>query len=116
HPYARIYARKAAEKQKRRKVWTHTLEKELFSPTELSTLSAPNRRTIYQASLEAHIDYLHRELTQHGLFPVPLGDLEPFKGLNCKTAKAGHNITMVAGLHHDATLAKMKLRELERAV
>ncbi|EGN99388.1 hypothetical protein SERLA73DRAFT_18705, partial [Serpula lacrymans var. lacrymans S7.3] len=60
HPYARLYARK--DVTKRRKIWNHVLEKSLFSPHELSTLGAPHRRTIYIASLEAHIDRLHSQL------------------------------------------------------
>jgi hypothetical protein len=33
HPYARLYAKKDASK--RRKIWNHVLEKQLFSPQEL---------------------------------------------------------------------------------
>ncbi|KAF8560415.1 hypothetical protein BDR04DRAFT_994622, partial [Suillus decipiens] len=60
HPYARLYAKK--DGSKRRKIWNHVLEKQLFSPQELSTMGAPHRRTIYIASLEAHIDRLHNQL------------------------------------------------------
>jgi len=73
-------------------------------------MGAPHRRTIYIATLEAHIDCLHAQLLAIGLYPVPFERLEPFKGLNCKTAKS-----MVAGLQHDASHVKMKLLELERA-
>jgi hypothetical protein len=59
-------------------------------------MSAPNRRAIYQASLESHVDHLHRLLYAQGLFPVQLEKLEPFKGLNCKIAK-------VCALFHAAT-------------
>ena len=34
HPYARLYAKK--DGSKRRKIWNHVLEKQLFSPQELS--------------------------------------------------------------------------------
>ena len=53
-------------------------------------MGAPHRRTIYIATLEAHIDCLHAQLLAIGLYPVPFERLEPFKGLNCKTAKVGH--------------------------
>ena len=91
-------------------------------------MGAPHRRTIYIATLEAHIDRLHSQLLAIGLYPVPFERLEPFKGLNCKTAKVmfflrGYFITfticlqsMVAGLQHDSSHIKMKLLELERAV
>ncbi|KIJ21688.1 hypothetical protein PAXINDRAFT_95211 [Paxillus involutus ATCC 200175] len=108
HPYARLYAKK--DGSKRRKIWNHVLEKQLFSPQELSTMGAPHRRTIYIASLEAHIDRLHNQLLGIGLYPIPFDRLEPYRGLNSKTAKS-----MVAGLQHDATHIKLKLLELERS-
>lgn len=108
HPYARLYAKK--DSTKRRKIWNHVLEKQLFSPQELSTMGAPHRRTIYIASLEAHIDRLHNHLLSSGLYPIPFNRLEPYCGLNSKTAKS-----MVAGLQHDATQSKLKLLELERS-
>ncbi|EGO24949.1 hypothetical protein SERLADRAFT_408728 [Serpula lacrymans var. lacrymans S7.9] len=108
HPYARLYARK--DVTKRRKIWNHVLEKSLFSPHELSTLGAPHRRTIYIASLEAHIDRLHSQLLSYELYPIPFDKLEPYKGLNSKTAKS-----MVSGLQHDATHTKLKLLELQRS-
>ncbi|KAG2366598.1 hypothetical protein BDR07DRAFT_463491 [Suillus spraguei] len=107
HPYARLYAKK--DGSKRRKIWNHVLEKQLFSPQELSTMGAPHRRTIYIASLEAHIDRLHNQLLGIGLYPIPFQRLEPYRGLNSKTAKS-----MVAGLQHDATHTKLKLLELEQ--
>lgn len=101
HPYARLYAKK--DGSKRRKIWNHVLEKQLFSPQELSvlihlmlltinfgfrsTMGAPHRRTIYIASLEAHIDRLHNQLLGIGLYPIPFQRLEPYRGLNSKTAK-----------------------------
>ncbi|KAK0465123.1 uncharacterized protein EV420DRAFT_940382 [Desarmillaria tabescens] len=128
HPYARLYAKK--EEGKRRKIWNHALEKSLFNAYELSTLGAPHRRTIYMASLEAHIDRLHAQLLSLGFWPVSFDELEPFKGLNSKTAKVRsfyltmqHQVTlspdfqsMVSGLQYDASIAKLKLLELERAV
>ncbi|PBL01045.1 hypothetical protein ARMGADRAFT_1160297 [Armillaria gallica] len=108
HPYARLYAKK--EEGKRRKIWNHALEKNLFNAYELSTLGAPHRRTIYMASLEAHIDRLHAQLFSLGFWPVGFDELEQFKGLNSKTAKS-----MVSGLQYDASIAKLKLLELERA-
>jgi len=110
HPYARLYAKKNTTGAKRRKIWNHALEKSVFNAHEIATMGAPHRRTIYIATLEAHIDCLHAQLLAIGLYPVPFERLEPFKGLNCKTAKS-----MVAGLQHDASHVKMKLLELERA-
>ncbi|KAH9937121.1 uncharacterized protein B0H18DRAFT_867788, partial [Fomitopsis serialis] len=109
HPYARLYTRK--EGAKRRKMWNHALEKSVFTPQEISTMGAPHRRTIYTASLEAHIDRLHTQLLNYALFPVPFEKLECFRGLNTKTAKS-----MVAGLHRDMAELRMKRLELERAV
>ncbi|KAA1468228.1 hypothetical protein DENSPDRAFT_383194 [Dentipellis sp. KUC8613] len=108
HPYARLASKK--DGSKRRKIWNHALEKSIFTSQELSTMGAPSRRTIYIATLEAHIDQLHAQLYDMNFYPVPLKKLEPFTGLNCKTAKS-----MVAGLHHDASQIKMKLLEIERA-
>jgi hypothetical protein len=50
-------------------------------------MGAPHRRTIYIASLEAHIDRLHNQLLGIGLYPIPFQRLEPYRGLNSKTAK-----------------------------
>ena len=88
HPYARIYAKKAeAPTVKRRNMWNHALEKSLFTPDEIATLGAQNRRTIYTASLENHIDELHAQCLELGLYPVPFDALAFYKGLNSKTAK-----------------------------
>jgi hypothetical protein len=50
-------------------------------------MGAPHRRTIYIASLEAHVDRLHAQMISIGLFPIDSKCLDPFKGLNSKTAK-----------------------------
>jgi len=73
-------------------------------------MGAPHRRTIYIASLEAHIDRLHAQLLSMGLYPIPFDKLEPYRGLNSKTAKS-----MVAGLQNDASHTKLKMLELERS-
>ncbi|KII93227.1 hypothetical protein PLICRDRAFT_49298 [Plicaturopsis crispa FD-325 SS-3] len=108
HPYARLANKKDAGK--RRKIWNHALEKSLFTPHELSTMGAPHRRTIYMSSLEAHVDRLHAQLLSIGLYPIPFEKLEPFRGLNSKTAKS-----MIAALQHDDSYTKLKLLELQRA-
>ncbi|KJA29165.1 hypothetical protein HYPSUDRAFT_93392, partial [Hypholoma sublateritium FD-334 SS-4] len=108
HPYARLFAKK--DEVKRRKIWNHALEKSIFDPTQLSSIGAPQRRKIYTASLEAHIDRLHAQLLDLGWWPVAFETLDPFKGLNSKTAKS-----MVSGLQHDASVSKLKLLEMERA-
>ncbi|KZP31292.1 hypothetical protein FIBSPDRAFT_1037742 [Athelia psychrophila] len=109
HPYARLYA-KQEPKKRPRKIWNHKLEKRVFTEHELVTMGAPHRRTIYTASLEAHIDRLHAQLLAIGLYPIPFSDLEPYRGLNIKTAKS-----MVAGLQNDSSHTKLKLLELERS-
>jgi hypothetical protein len=38
HPYARMHSKKQTEKQKRRKVWNHALEKDIFTSNELYAL------------------------------------------------------------------------------
>ena len=50
-------------------------------------MGAPHRRMIYTASLEAHVDRLHDQLASYSLAPVPPEKLEPYRGLNAKTAK-----------------------------
>ncbi|KAH8102473.1 hypothetical protein BXZ70DRAFT_1006393 [Cristinia sonorae] len=111
HPYARLHAKNAQEggTSKRRRMWNHALEKSVFTPQELSTIGAPQRRTIYTASMEAHIDALHAQLLEYALFPVPFEKLEPYRGLNSKTAKS-----MVAGLQKDLSDMKVKQCELQR--
>ncbi|KAI0830668.1 hypothetical protein BC628DRAFT_1416192 [Trametes gibbosa] len=109
HPYARLESKKQGA-GKRRKMWNHALEKMLFTPQEISTMGAPHRRTIYTASLEAHVDLLHEQFMNLPDFPVRPEQLEPYIGLNSKTAKS-----MVSGLHHDVTELKLKIREVERA-
>lgn len=58
-------------------------------------MGAPHRRTIYIASLEAHIDRLHAQLLSMGLYPIPFDKLEPYRGLNSKTAKVRTSPTLV---------------------
>jgi hypothetical protein len=114
HPYARLYAKK--DGAKRRKIWNHALEKSLFTPNELSVLppfvlstpftyiisrslmGAPHRRTIYMASLEAHVDRLHAQMIELGYFPIDFNQLEPFKGLNSKTAKVSSCQNIPSGI------------------
>ncbi|TDL28731.1 hypothetical protein BD410DRAFT_711189 [Rickenella mellea] len=110
-PYARRQAVPTEKKKTGRRIWNHALEKFLFTPHEIATLGAPNRRTIYLASLEAHIDRLHHQLLGMGLYPIPFEALTPYKGLNCKTAKS-----MVAALQFDIAAVRLNLFELERAV
>ena len=50
-------------------------------------MGAQERRKIYLASLEAHIDQLHEQLLSYSLAPVPLEMLVPYGGLNKQTAK-----------------------------
>jgi len=40
-------------------------------------MGAPHRRTIYIASLEAHVDRLHAQLLSLGLYPIPLTNWNP---------------------------------------
>lgn len=56
-----------------------------------STIGAPQRRTIYTASMESHVDALHAQLLEYALYPVPLEKLEPYRGLHSKTAKVNAN-------------------------
>ncbi|KAJ7181730.1 hypothetical protein C8R43DRAFT_869904 [Mycena crocata] len=104
HPYGQ-------EKRKPRKKWNHALEKPLFNILELTTLGGPNRRPIYIASLEAHIDRLHVQLAGLGIQSVPMHELESLKGLNAKTCRA-----MVTGLQNDLSNAHERLLKLQRSV
>ncbi|PPQ76157.1 hypothetical protein CVT26_009217 [Gymnopilus dilepis] len=108
HPYARLLVKQDGTKQ--RKIWSHRLEKLIFTPYELSTIGAPQRRISYIASLEAHVDRLHTQLEKLNIWPVSQEDLESLRGLNTKTAKS-----MVASLQYEASLSRMKLLELQRA-
>ncbi|KAF8335630.1 hypothetical protein F5887DRAFT_891784 [Amanita rubescens] len=96
---------------KRRKSWNHILEDYIFTPSELLTLSKPQRRSIYISSLEAHIDRLIAQLLGTGFWPGGFDDLE-YKWVNAQIAKKG----VAATLHHKATASKQKLVELKRAV
>ncbi|OSD02714.1 hypothetical protein PYCCODRAFT_1467414 [Trametes coccinea BRFM310] len=109
HPYACLNKKKQST-ERRRKMFHHVLEKAIFAPHEIASMGSPHRRTIYTASLEAHIDRLHEQLLSLSLFPVAFGKLQPYHGLNSKTAKS-----MVSGLHHDGLDLKLKICELERA-
>ncbi|KAH8108957.1 hypothetical protein DFH11DRAFT_1630426 [Phellopilus nigrolimitatus] len=93
-----------------RRMWPHKLENVLFTPHEIATLGTPHRRTIYLASLEAHIDRLHSQLLGLGLYPIPVEELQPYKGLNCKTAKG-----MVSGLQHDFAEVRAQMLEIDCA-
>ncbi|KAK0226195.1 hypothetical protein IW262DRAFT_1360331 [Armillaria fumosa] len=97
------------EARKRRKAWNHVLEKAIFTSDEISNESAPQRRKVYVSSLEAHVDALHDQLLQLGLWPVPVKELEQLKGLNSKTAK-----TMVAKLHYNVGLTQIKISQYEK--
>ncbi|KAF5313201.1 hypothetical protein D9619_003237 [Psilocybe cf. subviscida] len=158
HPYARLSEKH--KDNKRRKIWSHTLEKNFFTPEEITPVfarsavtsaypialssplflfnirnCAPHRRPTYIASLEAHIDRVHAKLVEGEWYPVPYSDLDPFKGLNSKTAKIRtygweawarsaaaypHKFevnlvaSMVSGLQCDAIVCNLKLLELQR--
>ncbi|KAF8898674.1 hypothetical protein BD779DRAFT_1666474 [Infundibulicybe gibba] len=105
HPYARLNAKR--DEVKRRRIWNHTLEKFIFSPYELSTVGASKRRPTYIASLEAHVDRLHDQMFAVVNYPP---ELESLRGTHTKTVKS-----MISGLQHDASVARLKLLELERA-
>jgi len=111
HPYARLEAKKSEQQKglKRRKVWDHLLEKRIFSAEELSKVKAQDRRRVYIASLEAHVDCMHSQLLANSLYPVPFERLDDMSGLHSKTAMA-----MISGVLHDTQEMKLKLLELER--
>ncbi|TFK87909.1 hypothetical protein K466DRAFT_490026, partial [Polyporus arcularius HHB13444] len=110
HPYSRLRL-KREHPERRRKMWNLRLEKSIFTAKEISASSSPHRRKVYVESLEAHIDRLHEQLLGYALAPVPPQSLEPYRGLNGKTAKS-----MVCGLQYDTEEINLKLLELERAV
>ncbi|KAJ7706107.1 hypothetical protein B0H17DRAFT_1192644 [Mycena rosella] len=62
HPYDRATVKRRQKDKTGRRMWTHALEKPLFNILELTTLGQTQRRPIYIASLEAHIDRLHAQL------------------------------------------------------
>ncbi|KIY47024.1 hypothetical protein FISHEDRAFT_13639, partial [Fistulina hepatica ATCC 64428] len=107
HPYNRLRAR---EEDKRRRTWNHIYEKMIFTPYELAACGAPQRRSIYISSLEAHVEVLHTQLFEMGFWPVAYDELESYRGLHSKTTKS-----LVSGLQYDATEDVQKLVELEKA-
>ncbi|KAJ7925853.1 hypothetical protein B0H13DRAFT_1862673 [Mycena leptocephala] len=129
HPYGKRM-KKGERKQKtpksNRRMWKHALEKPLFNSLELSELGITQRRPIYIASLEAHIDRLHTQLLSlgHAFFPIAMSELDHLKGLNTKTCKVSPVIlwewkltppkAMVASLHNDIMQAHERLLELQR--
>jgi hypothetical protein len=74
-------------------------------------MRAAQRRAIYISSLEAHVDELHTQLIDLGLFPIPFAELSQYKGTSSKIVKG-----VVAGLHADAQFIRSKQAEIERAV
>ncbi|KAJ7492554.1 hypothetical protein FB451DRAFT_538213 [Mycena latifolia] len=112
HPYDRANAKRQQKDKSPRRMWTHALEKPLFNMLELTTLGQTQRRPIYIASLEAHIDSLHIQLTGLGpeFYPVGEKELDYLKGLNSKTCKG-----MVAGLQNDISQGCERLLELQRS-
>jgi hypothetical protein len=130
HPYARFYAYREWEAAaKPRRIWSHALESAIFTREELFVLLAASsreswanaahslmvragqRRKVYIASLEAHIDALHAQLIEYGLYPVPFADLAPYKGMSSKIVKG-----VLVGLQTDAQFIRSKQTEIERAV
>ncbi|KAJ7038128.1 hypothetical protein C8F04DRAFT_1256156 [Mycena alexandri] len=116
HPYSHPNAKAQPQRPKPptkypRRLWNHALEKPLFSGLELTTLGVPQRRPIYVASLEAHIDRMHTQLLSLGseYYPVPLPELDSFIGLNSKTCKG-----MIAGLQNDLAFARDRLLDLQQ--
>jgi hypothetical protein len=57
-------------------------------------MGAPHRRTIYVASLEAHVNRLHAQLVNMALYPISSYELDRYRGLNFKTAKVRPNISL----------------------
>jgi hypothetical protein len=74
-------------------------------------MRAAQRRAIYISSLEAHVDELHTQLIDLGLYPIPFAELSQYKGTSSKIVKG-----VVAGLHADAQFIRSKQAEIERAV
>ncbi|KAJ7361665.1 hypothetical protein DFH08DRAFT_952191 [Mycena albidolilacea] len=115
HPYGGEKRKKAKTTAKptktNRKIWPCAHEKALFNIWELTELGVTQRRPIYVASLEAHIDRLHAQLAGLGpeFFPVDMEELERLKGLNAKTCK-----TMIASLHNNLMQDHERLLELQR--
>ncbi|KAI0713810.1 hypothetical protein C8Q76DRAFT_590384, partial [Earliella scabrosa] len=109
-PYVRVNSRRG-DTERRRKMWNHALEKRIFTSDELLNMTAPARRTIYKASVEAHIDQLHEQLQQSGISPVCLNTLEAYQGLNSKLARS-----MIAGLQHDIANVRFEILQLDQQV
>ncbi|KAF8332897.1 hypothetical protein F5887DRAFT_995517 [Amanita rubescens] len=108
HPYARLLAKRDGTRTRR--IWNHVLEKVIFSPNELLTLRVPYRRTIYVASLEAHIDCLHAQIKEIGFWPVAFDESEHYGYPYATNPKS-----LVGCLQHHASVSKYKLLELEHA-
>jgi len=93
-------------------------------------MGAPHRRTIYIASLEAHVDRLHAtsqyRSVSHSIWKIRTLqrlELENCKGANARSLSHAtlyiYNLgfqSMVAGLQNDTSHTKLKMLELERSV
>lgn len=52
-------------------------------------MGSQERRPIYTATLESHIDRLHDQLLEYSLTPASREELKPYYGLNAMLAKVG---------------------------
>ncbi|KAI0755745.1 hypothetical protein C8Q74DRAFT_321082 [Fomes fomentarius] len=92
----------------RRVPWVHAMEKDIFSPDELMTMSRRERREIYTASLESHADQLIDQLRQASVEVVSGQDVAAYRGINRKTLKS-----LAAGMHHDAVNITLEIVQLQ---
>ncbi|KAJ7070968.1 hypothetical protein C8F01DRAFT_1244643 [Mycena amicta] len=95
--------------RKPRKQWNHAFETKVFSEQELNNMNATDRRPIYVASMQEHIDLLHSQLQRFaGIhWPVPQLDDARFQ------ARAG--IREIATLQTAIHASRLKLRELRES-
>ncbi|KAJ3927022.1 MAG: hypothetical protein NXY57DRAFT_664799 [Lentinula lateritia] len=108
HPYAHSSAKN--KEYKRRRQWHHVFDRSLFNALEFSNTSARLRRTIYLASLEAHVDGLHAQLSSLGYPLVSPEPMEAHKDLHGKTAKK-----LIVRLQYNTSRTTLRLLELQRA-
>lgn len=141
HPYARLYAKK--DGSKRRKIWNHVLEKQLFSPQELSDLHLHSCPITHSPSVLPWVHHTGAPYTSPPSKPTSTAftincsasAYIPFRSnasnpIVASTQRPQRYLvsasplllpihlaqSMVAGLQHDATHLKLRLLELERSV
>ncbi|KAI0715221.1 hypothetical protein C8Q76DRAFT_587585, partial [Earliella scabrosa] len=91
--------------------WNLLFEKLIFTPEEIQSMSGPAKRAIYKATLEAYADNLLIQARKQGLALASEEELDVFRGLNGKTARA-----MISAMQHDRVKLEHDIAHLNKEV